>query len=209
MDSINKLYRDGQQLLAKLCNNGTYDVYRPNYNSAITASELAHAKIPARVDPMGSYAEPKLPCDKYSVFVDRDKVFVGDMLVPNSRHNFSQTSVTVFSVDEQKEMVAFRSNRVGQLATSRKHVVYDNVAFDVFSVTGAAEGLDPEMEGSLGYETSKAAIWWRKGIEIGWRLIEPTPRINGQIDQINIWNIVQVSGTFPLCILHLESGRRG
>lgn len=207
-DPLSRIYDSEMRRFAELAANAKYNVYRPDYASATTVETSVKLNTPARVDPSNSWPEPLYPCDNFSVFIDRRGIQPGDVLIPNPNDNITRHTVTILNVDSKKEMNAFATDRIGTLTTSRKKPVYENVRFSVFGTPGSTSELNSDMEGSLPMGVTYAALWWRRGLAIGMHFIESPVDMDGEpLGQDNVWQIEQITGTYPLALLTLVKGR--
>lgn len=204
-DQVSFMLNDGLKQVAELGGNQTYDVLRPDYTDPTTSSSVLAEKVLMRTDRNGgsASAEPFYPSVQYySVGCDRYKgIDVGDILVPNPRHNAAVPNLTVQNFDDKKEMVAFRSGRTGALCYTASRPLFTNVLYETFGINPPDRPLElQDMEGSLPYEIVKAIMWKRVGIINGMRLIDS--------DDGQVWDIQSVTGTGQIMILFMRAGKR-
>jgi hypothetical protein len=206
IDWVADMIEDGLRMAADVGGNSFYDISRPDYSSATTASTVVERNQKMRVDRSGgtTAAEPFFQGVTYfSIANDRSlNLQPGDILTPNPRKNVSIPEVTIQNLDDKKDMIAFRSNRKGSLRSSKGTVLFDNVRFELFTQGNVEAGFnDGDTEGSQPFTIIKAVMIRRPGISVMHRLVDDATN--------EIFDIQTIEGTEFVVALTLRGGKVG
>lgn len=163
MEELNFVFDMFRTVYGNLMGTGSYDVVSPDYGKTSTPETFVAREIPLRVDlTRGPYPEPVMPhVDFYSVFGNNQRLQAGYVLIPNpSRLNVPV--LTLINDEDKKEIVAFRTDRIGSIyASKNREPLYTNVRFDFTGPTAPAPALNPQMQGSPHVQTQRAVFYYR------------------------------------------------
>lgn len=171
--SIDELYESSMQYFGELMGD-TFDVLRPDYTTTDNTPVLVHSGVKFRCDPATpQYAEPKLrEIDWYSVFGDRDIVQPGDILRKTEDDGMTPV-ITIAHHMPIKEMVGFRSTRLGTLLSQEEDELYTNVRFDFLGLGFPGSSINRKLEDSLRIPSTRIIIYKRLNlIRLRTQLIE-------------------------------------
>ena len=205
-DELSYMLKDAKRLMADISGNGYYDIRRPTYTSSTTEYTTIASRIPMRVHREGASgaAEPSFAGVPYMISLMNEFLnpLPGDIFVPNPAGNVSVPAVTCQNVDDKKNLVCFRSNKVGRLTEAVKNVIYSNVNFEIFTVGSSGDPSEDDMVGSTPYEQIKAVLWSRPNIPRRGRLLDDS------FEPPIVYDIRGVTGSGFITILLLELDKK-
>lgn len=185
---MNDLFNQFQNYYGQVWPNGTYDIFRPNYESRITAANQLAVRRSLRCDKTTSsnLPEPSMPGVEYYSIFGCTSLAPGDIISPNPRKS-GVPRLTMQNCDEHKEFVAFRTDRVGQI-TMQTEVTphYTNVLFDFVGIDGPAPNSEPAFQGVPDVASRRAVMQYRSNIKTDMYLLDDLTKQWFQIVSSNV-----------------------
>jgi hypothetical protein len=206
------IYERGMQRFGELLGD-VYNILRPDYTIADNTPETIAYNVAYRCDPSTPvYAEPKFTnVDFFSIFGDRDILQSGDMFEKATPDGMSSI-ITMSHFGPIKEMVGFRTTRIGKLCDTLDEIIYSPVYFDFLGTGYLATTLNRKIEDSTRIPSTRAIIYKRENIfRLRTQLIETDSSVmitNADGDIVPYqrkWLIEEIDQSGNLMILNLSN----
>lgn len=197
MANLNKLFKIYNKAVGGLSGE-RYDIYRPNYTALDQQGTLIATGRFCRLDTRAlTWAEPSLAQGMYfDIFVDRDIVQIGDVLLPTG---LSPTAtgmanfpvVTIGSISAIKPCVGLLTDVRGSIANGAE-VIYSNVRWQWAAAGTPKAGINSPLEDSMPFDRRKVLLYKRQGVGMPVPLTTGMQLIDDTDGQGRLWNILDI-----------------
>jgi hypothetical protein len=187
----------------------TYSVWNVDYTQQNQYGTLAFPQMSIRYD-VGAekFNEPTIPgLFTYDVFLDRSKVVVGSVLVPNPSSSTNPV-MTVAYFNPMKACVCLMTDFIGSITEDLNTVRYTNVRWQWAGPSFPGVGLNTYIAETVGMPTRKAILYKRLNIGAPYTIRKGMRLVESAIspDLPNIWLITDVIQYNIFTVLTVKEG---
>lgn len=159
--SLKDIFESNMQYFGELMGD-EYDLLRPDYTAVDNTPITIASRVKFRCDPANpQFAEPRFrEVEWYSVFGDRGIVLPGDILKKSDDDGMTPV-ITLAHHMPLKEMVGFRTTRLGTLCNTVGDNLHTNVRFDFLGVGYPGAELNKKLETTMQIPSTRVIIYKR------------------------------------------------